>query len=123
MMADIKLTLAEDKRRAPSIEAEARRLQDEGWLYYPIQGQPVRAKPGCWVYFIRGDHMVARAEAENFERSENATSLYDGTPLPAGKWMVKCIPPMEIARRRPPHKGFQGFRYVAGSDGFADAFD
>ena len=75
------------------------------------------------MYFIRGGFLVARAKSSSFERLKESASLYDGSPMPAGKWMAKCIPPMQFARRKLSHRGFQSFRYVTASDGFGEAFD
>jgi hypothetical protein len=127
-VADIKLTLSTEARnRAPTIEAEATWLAREGKLYYPLSGRPRRGVPGCWVYFIRAGELVARARAMDFRRMESSElgGSYTGVPQDSAGWHVAVIPPMELATRRVPHEGFQGFRYVSQSDAaqFEKAFE
>lgn len=115
-MADIKLTLSADPaKRSPNIEAEARWLKSKGAIYYQLQSKPLNASAGCWVYFIRDGQVVARAKAKDFRfmKAKELGGNYTGFPQNRAGWRVKCVPPMEIAARPIPHKGFQGFRYVS----------
>src|SRR5205823_1263967 len=99
-MADIKLTLrADPKKRSPSVESEAQWLQDEGRLYYQLQAQPLKAKPGCRVYFIRDGRLAARARANAFQYKEadELGGTYTGASGLRPGWYVEVIRPMEIA--------------------------
>lgn len=125
-MADIKLTLSTDQRkRSPSIEAEREWLMKEGRLWYPLgRHRPQRLAPGDWIYFIRAGQLVARARIESIDPpSGDPKWSYRDQDTNGGSWEA-AITSMELAIRRLPHRGFQGFRYVtpAESDGFAAAF-
>ena len=63
-MDDIKLTLSNNPNlRSQTIEEEARWMKQEGPLYYTLsRNEPLRAKAGCWVYFIKGGQLAGRAE-------------------------------------------------------------
>jgi hypothetical protein len=125
-MSDIKLTLSTDPtKRAPSIEAEARWLEEEGPLWYPLPNRPLKARAGCWVYFIRGGKLVARARASSFDPPSNApTVTYTGRPTNHDSWAVR-IEEMELAKIRLDYSGFRGFRYVTDEDlvAFERAFE
>lgn len=126
-MSDIKLTLSKKSKRAPSIEEEARWMEEEGPLFYPLgANRPRAAQPGCWVYFIRDRQLVARAHADKFVLFDKATELhsYSGMLEQGTGWHVQCSR-MELARVRPPAGGFQGFWYVRGQEQseFESAFE
>lgn len=113
-MDDIKITLSTDEKlRAPSIEAEKEWLEEEGELWYPVGPRcPRRAKEGCWVYFVRGGHLVARGRADEFTPPPTESKFsYTGEEDRTSGWEVR-ISAMELATRRIQHKGFRGFRYV-----------
>jgi hypothetical protein len=117
-MAAIKYTLSRDtSRRAPSIEAEAQWLREEGFLWYPLNVKPQRARIGDWVYFIRDGSMVARARIT--ARSPNDASefftTYTGQKVETSCFQIQ-VKQMELARLPIPHKGFQGFRYVTAKE-------
>ena len=114
-MADIKLTLSKDtRRRAPNIESEARRLKDEGVLYYELHTKPLRASTGSWVYFIRGGKLVARARVGSIRwmSSGELGRSYTGELSSHDGWRVEVKAPMQIAAVAIRHESFQGFRYV-----------
>jgi hypothetical protein len=111
---DIKLTLSTDPaKRSPSIEEEAHWLEEVEELWYPLgPNRPLKAEPGCWVYFIRGSKLVARARASSFDPPPlQPLESYTGKPQNAGGWHVR-IEEMELAKCPLVHRGFQGFRYV-----------
>ena len=115
-MADIKLTLSNNTNlRSPNIEEEARWMQEEGPIYYALQGKPKEALPGGWVYFVREGLLAARAKADDFVENSDLPSdegqTYTGEPSPIKRWSVVCSS-METATHPIPHPGFQGFRYV-----------
>ena len=125
-MADIKMTLSRDPSlRAPNIEEEKRWLEKEGRLWYPLGRYcPKKAHPGCWVYFIRGGRLVARAKAISFDPPSNTPKVsYKGVLAKQGSWEV-CITSMELAKQVVLYKGFQGFRYVTDQEKrqFEEAF-
>jgi len=118
-MADIMLTLSTNPDlRAPSIEEEARWLKNRRALYYPLHIKPARPVEGSWVYFVRNGTVVGRAKAKRVVcwDKENGEVTYTGVELGNPGWRVQIAPPMEIARRRLPHDGFQGFRYVTSQE-------
>jgi len=117
-MRDIKLTLSQDKkRRSPTVEDEAKWVNLEKEIFYPLQGRPGEAQSGCRVYFIRAGQLVARARAEEFRQLLAGVQLesYTGVPEEKGGWHVVCNS-MEVLpkSRRLPHDPafFQGFHYV-----------
>jgi hypothetical protein len=113
---DIKLTLGTDtKLRSPTIQDEARRVQAEGPIYYPLQGRPRHCGPGDTVYFIRDGTVAARARVDAIvPKSELPRPLrtYSGRLGLPTAWSVSCSR-MTVASRPVPHSGFQGFRYVS----------
>lgn len=102
---------------------EARRLEEEGALVYPLHARPRLASRRCWVYFVRDGYLVGRAMAADFYKEDKETYSYGGKTMEGGKWIVKCVPPLQIAIRRISHSGFQGFRYVTPEDRFETAFE
>jgi hypothetical protein len=127
-MADIRLTLSTDpKTRSPGVAEEARWIAEEGAIYYELSSRPLRARPGCWVYFIRAGQLAARARANDFlwMDAEDMGGTYSGVLEGQSCWRVKVVPPMELAKHPIAHKGFQGFRYVTEDEQatFEAAFD
>jgi hypothetical protein len=127
-MADIKLTLSKDtKKRSPDVKSEARWLKKMGLLYYELHTKPLRASAGCWVYFIRDGKLMARAKARDFRKmtKDELGGSFTGELADHDGWRVGIKPPMHIASRPVPHRGFQGFRYVRPDERavFARAFD
>jgi len=116
-MPDIKITIIVDASvHAPNIHEDARWLEDEGCLYYPLSGKPRQASPGCWVYFIRGGALVARAKATEFVWVTKKLYSYRRKPMRSNRWHVKYVSPLVIAKRPIRHRGFQGFRYVTSAE-------
>jgi hypothetical protein len=107
-MADIKLTLSQDK----CISREVEHMMEQGGLYYPLNELPKERKQVRWVYFILRNRLVARAkvvEIEEFNEGQRRPILdYGGKDIwKPGPW-VKCAD-MELPLRS---KGFEGFRYI-----------
>lgn len=126
-MSDLKLTLSADPaKRSPSIEEEAHWLEEAGQLWYPLgPNRPLKAQPGCWIYFIRGGKLVARAGASSFDPPPRGPMFsYTGRPTNQGSWQVR-IEYMELAKSRLDYPGFQGFRYVTADEqaAFERAFE
>ncbi len=112
---DIKLTLAAgSKIRSPTIDAEARWIEDNGPIYYGLPTKPKEAGPGSWVYFLRDGALRARARIDQMvsgdEMGERFT--YTGAPIESAPWN-QAVSKMELANRPIPQKGFQGYRYVS----------
>ena len=116
-MRDIKLTLAKDPSRAPSIEKERDRLKKEGPLWYPLHaGKPKDADRGSWVYFIQGGKLVGRARAQEIKKLDGTPLYsYSGEPQSSTAWNV-MITDIERAVDQLSHKGFQGFNYVTAQE-------
>lgn len=118
-MDDIKLTLSNNPNlRSQTIEEEARWMTEEGPLYYTLsRNKPIRAKAGCWVYFVKSGKLAARARAERIDKASKLHPeplySYSGDELERGSdnCEVECKT-MEVAPHPIPHKDFQGFRYV-----------
>ncbi len=110
-MADIKLTLPQDK----CISREAEYMRERGSLYYPLHQKPEEPEQVRWVYFILRDRLVARAralECKEFKAGEGGPLPdYDGEDIGKARWKVKCTD-MELPLRT--EGGFPGFRYVRG---------
>ncbi|HKU74439.1 MAG TPA: hypothetical protein VJR02_11005 [Pyrinomonadaceae bacterium] len=117
-MAAIKYTLSRDtSRRAPSVEAEAERLNKEGSLWYELNVKPQRADKDDLVYLIRNGAMLARARILDIawkDVSEMGTT-YTGAQVEKSCWRFE-IKNIELAKRDIPHTGFQGFRYVTAKE-------
>ncbi len=116
-MADIKVTLSADpEKRTESIIQEAKWLEKEGALWYPLQGRPKKADPGCWVYFIREGELAARAKSESFDPPSGEQMYgFKGKPEKRDTWKVR-VSKMELAKKHLSYKGFQGFRYVTNEE-------
>lgn len=117
-MAAIKYTLSKDTgRRAPSIEAEAEWLCDEGALWYPLNVKPQQADKGDLVYLIRDGAMLGRARITDIDWKDASEmgSTYTGAQV---KKSCLCFEIKDIERAKRPisHKGFQGFRYVTANE-------
>ncbi len=117
-MEDIKITLSRNQNlRSPSIEAEKEWLEKNGGLYYPLgRGKPKRTAPGRWVYFIRGGELVARSPIEKITPPDYEGKIsYKGEKTNIGSWEI-YVTSMELAKKRIPYRGFQGFRYVTNEE-------
>jgi len=87
----------------------------EGSLRYPLgRYRPKQADPGCWVYFLRGGKLAARARADDFVNSPtDELDTYTGEDYRAATWDVVCSEMIVLpCQNRIPMKGFQSFRYV-----------
>ena len=126
-MEDLKYTLSTDPSfRSQYIEDEAKWMADQGFLLYPIHIKPVRAEPGCWIYFVRDGQMVGRARIQGFVTTVVSDDLYTFTGEPASKtcWNIKATA-MEIAKTPiETEVGFQSFRYLSDEErrSWAEAF-
>lgn len=92
-------------------------MKQEGPLYYPLgRNRPLHAKAGCWVYFVRDGAVVARAKVDRILRQPaGVLYTYTGAVRNSDGWHVECSA-MELAKKRIPHPGFQGFRYVTADE-------
>lgn len=123
---DIKLTLAaRSKIRSPTVEAEARWIEDNGPIYYGLPTQPKEAGEGSWAYFLRDGAVRARAKIDQIVSGDELGDVftYTGHPIRAATWNL-AVSKMELSSRPIPYRGFQGYRYVtlAESSKFESAF-
>jgi predicted HNH restriction endonuclease len=123
---DIKLTLAgTSKIRSPTIEAEARWIEDNGPIYYGLPSRPKQSGVGSWVYFLRDGQLKARARIDAIIRGKELgrMSSFSGQALPTAAWNL-AVTSMELSKRQIAQRGFQGFRYVTSMEArlFQSAF-
>jgi hypothetical protein len=123
-MPVIKYTLSQDRRlRSNDPQVERAWLARAHELHYALPTRPRRVQAGDYVYFIHAGKMKARAVITRVLPGKSRRT-YTHRIRPAAPFDLEVAAPMEIAKRYPNAKGFQGFQYLSASEAarFARAF-